>query len=910
METHCDRRHPRVNPTARFGRGGPAGRITDIVAQSRYTDLLRTTDTSPRTCSFPRSGCALRSQRPARRRLAAGLAAAGALAAGALPGCGTGSLAGSPLAAAINRNPTLARTLRCSPAAPSFADQPFADQPAPALPAVGPAHAVASSNESGGGVRPAGYQADRANCEPEAASRRSLDGLLKRVFEDDSRAYVGDPGPAETLTHATAIAEPAGRRLPAAEAISEAPMRVDSALSGGETDRREVWDLSLDRAIKLTLERTRVIRDAGQFGSDNNPLLSQPLAVVSVFDPAIQETGVGFNRGVEAALADFDAQFTTSYVATRDERIQNNPFVTGADAGDTLVTEDGQFRSSIAKPFATGGQATFSTEIDRGYDNVRAQLFPSDFNTNLVAQFRQPLLAGAGTRFNRIAGPNARNSRFLGVLDQGVLIARINGDQSIADFEREVRNLLREVERAYWDLATAYHSYDAEATAKAALLDIYRNVRVRSEEALTGGGTADLALALDQYRDAEFRTREARGELLTRELNLRRLMNLPVSDGRVIRPTEEPVTAQFNPDWRASLSGALVNRVELRRQKWQIKSLTLQLEAARNAARPQLDLVSGYRVNGFGDRLRGAGNIDIAGAEAAESALERLAQGDQTGWTLGVEFSMPVGLRAAKTQIQNVELRLAKARATLDAQEHEISHELANAFQEVARQYGQATTALARREAAAARVAAFDALRDTAQGDLDLLLRSEVSLAQAETQYWRSVYAYNQAIADVFHRQGTLLERDGVFLAEGDWRPEAYRDATREAWARANAISAPRLETDPAPFARPVPRPVPLPDPARPAPLAPVVPPAPDDAGGRLNNPGPAPAPIPLNGEALPIPDDRPDLSPPDDAAPKSGVPATDDRPTDGTGEPSPTPAPDDDRDRSPSEARRELPQL
>ena len=738
--------------------------------------------------------------RPVRRTVAAAFAAAGAVAVGVLPGCAATGLVGT--AAQIDT----------------------------------------AGEEFAAGVGRAG----------------------RALLDSDERAYLGDAGPAATLTSATKIDEPAWDRPPAPEAVSDEPPRVNTLGAGGNDRGRRVWDLSLDEAIKLTLERTRVVRDREQFASDNNPLLSAPLAIVSVFDPAIQETGVGFNRGVEAALADFDAEFTTSYIATRDERIQNNPFVVGRNAGDTLVTEDGRFQSSLSKNFATGGQAVFTSEIERNFSNVGAQLFPSAFNTGLSAQFRQPLLAGAGSRFNRIAGPNARNNRFLGNLDQGVLIARINNDQSIADFEREVRNLLRDVERAYWDLAAVYRAYDAEATAKAALLEIYRNVRVRSEEQLTGGGAGDLALALDQYRDAEFRTRDARAQLLTAELGLRRLMNLPVSDGRIIRPSEEPVTAQFDPDWRASLSGALVNRVELRRQKWEVTRLSLQLEAAHNAARPQLDLVSGYRVNGFGDQLIGDSDSVPGAGDVGDSSFDRLTDGDQTGWTLGFEFTLPVGLRAAKTQIRNLELRIAKAKATLDTQEHEISHELAAAFQELSRQYGQATTALARRQAAADRVAAFDALRDTAQGDLDLLLRSEVSLAQAETQYWRAVYAYNQAIADVFHRQGTLLERDGVFLAEGDWRPDAYRDATREAWARANAIPAPLLDADPEPFARPERPPVPLPIAG---PFADGVPPAPTPA------PTPAPAPLPTaNGfgpiepapAPLPIEDDGdlPELSP------------------------------------------------
>ena len=841
LEGHCPSRAEPVNRAA----GESAGRPAVPGEPIRARDPIRPTPPVPRAPAAP-----LPRPRPTRRTLAAALAAAGAAAAGTAPGCVSGDLLGGTTRAAVESGTRVANAAR------------GAADGVRRLAAAGPVD---------------GVRAGVARLAPPESVIELAEGISGTFADPDRRDYLGTPGPATTLTSSTGLAEPDYHPPPPPEAVSEAPLRVGPFGAVRDGLGRELWDLSLDEAIKLTLERTRVLRDGPQFGASTNPLLAAPLAVVSVFDPAIQETGVGFNRGVEAALADFDAQFTASFLNNRDERIQNNPFIVGRNAGSTLVTEDGQFRTALTKTFATGGTATFSQDVNRRFSNVNQQLFPSVFETTAEAQFRQPLLAGAGTRFNRIAGPNARNNRFLGNLDQGVLIARINTDQSIADFEREVRDLLREVERAYWDLGAAYHAYDAEATAKAALLDLYNNVRVRSEEQLTGGGAGEVALALDQYREAEFRTRDARANLLRSELSLRRLMNLPVSDGRVIRPSEEPVTAEFDPDWRASLSGALVNRVELRRQRWEVKRLGLQLEAARNAARPQLDVVSGYRVNGFGDELLGDG-----GRSGLDSAARNVADGDQTGWTLGFEFALPVGLRAAKTQIRNLELRIAKAKATLDTQEHEISHELAVAFQDVARQYGQATTALARRQAAVDRVAAFDALRDTAQGDLDLLLRSEVSVAQSETQYWQAVYAYNQAIADVFHRQGTLLERDGVFLAEGDWRPEAYRDATREAWARANAIPAPLLDADPEPFARPERPPVPLPvaapaagaggTVAAPPPPAPFPPAA---TGGEEDAPIAAPPPFPLPDESA-TPPDAPagaderegDAAPPDLAPP------------------------------------------
>ena len=93
-------------------------------------------------------------------------------------------------------------------------------------------------------------------------------------------------------------------------------------------------------------------------------------------------------------------------------------------------------------------------------NNVPAfqRLFGSVYTGNVQAQFTQPLLAGSGVEFNRIAGPINNNPQRVSGVSQGVVIARINNDISIADFEASVRNLLKDVEDLYWELALAYRS--------------------------------------------------------------------------------------------------------------------------------------------------------------------------------------------------------------------------------------------------------------------------------------------------------------------------------------------------------------------------------------------------------------------------------------------------------------------
>ena len=127
---------------------------------------------------------------------------------------------------------------------------------------------------------------------------------------------------------------------------------------------------------------------------------------------------------------------------------------------------------------------------------------------------------------------------------------------------------------------------------------------------------------------------------------------------------------------------------------------------------------------------------------------------------------------------------MAKARSVLAAQELEISHGLSQAFQQLDRWYRTARTNFNRRRAAEKRVQAVEAEYKVARTSLDLVLRAQTSLAQAEIAFFRSLMEYNKAIAEVHFRKGSLLEFNQVHLAEVDWDPRAYQDAMRRAWAR------------------------------------------------------------------------------------------------------------------------------
>jgi len=555
--------------------------------------------------------------------------------------------------------------------------------------------------------------------------------------------------------------------------------------------------ISLNECIRMALSNAAIVRDDQSFLSPGNPLLANPQRVTSIFDNAIQDTGflIG-NRGVEAALSDFDPVLTSNLQAGRTEDVQNTANI-GLGQGDVLAENSAQWQTRLEKNFAHSG--TFAVENNWSYNrNNQTRLFDSAYLGFVQAEYRQPLLAAAGTEFTRIAGPSAQNLRGVSGVSQGVMISRINADISQLDFEQSVTGLIRDVENRYWDLYLYLHLYHSEVMT-------FRDI-VKYSDLLAARAEAQDVVYQAQNRlyEADARIKGSLADVLQAENRLRRLLGLPLNDGQFLKPSDHPSEAQLVPAWDSTLTEALMHRPELRKQKFEIKSLELQLRAARNLNRPRLDLVSQYRVNGFGDTISSTSNDDDGVTEAGyKNALETLAQGNLTGWGAGVQFSMPLGLRIARAQVRNYELRLRKARKVLQVQEEEIARELNNAILEMDRWYllaeanaKRADVAVEYASTAEERVSNDDSRDPTSIGRV---LEAKITSRDADQNYLKSIVEYNKAVTELNFRKGGLLAANAVYLAEGEWNPEAYRQADERGEAINKALDNEFLEAVPEP---------------------------------------------------------------------------------------------------------------
>jgi hypothetical protein len=592
--------------------------------------------------------------------------------------------------------------------------------------------------------------------------------------------------------YATAIEYPTEAEASPSDPDLFAPPR--SLTSVEDAVRRPI---TLQEAIRLALENSKILVENQTFGSPANPLMSNPAAVASVYDTGIQETGFLFgNRGTEAALSDFDPLFTNNMQWGRTEDPQNSPNL-GLPSGASLVDETAQWQARLEKNLANSG--TVAVEHTWNYSqNNNTRLFPSAYTGFLGFEYRQPLLAGSGTEFTRIAGPLSQNLRGVSGVSQGVVISRINTDISLLDFEQSVSTTVRDVESKYWDFYLALQLYQSEIDTLTDITDYYHILRGRED-----AGDA-VSQAANRLYESDARVRGSLADVLKEEQLLRRLLGLPLNDGTFLVPADDPTEAELVPEWQSSLLEALANRPELRKQKWQIRSLELQLVAAKNVSRPRLDFVSQYRINGFGDNLTGEEDDDGLTDTGFASAYESLTQGDNTAWNLGFSFAMPVGLRLLRAQVRNYELRLRKAREALAMQEREVARELNDAMLEMQRWYALAETGARRANEndrlELAAVTRVKSERERRPESIGRALDAKISSREADQGYLRSVIEYNKAVTLLNFRKGMTLAANSILLAEGEWNPPAYEDARERGEAMSHALDNTHVMTEPPEF--------------------------------------------------------------------------------------------------------------
>ena len=513
------------------------------------------------------------------------------------------------------------------------------------------------------------------------------------------------------------------RSLPRARIpVSTAPSTVVDS-----PDRFQQVPLSLHDAISIALENAAVIR-----------LLSGVEANSSgrtIYDPAISATAIDEQR----SRFDPVVQALQSFNRVDQPQAAVNPLDPTDVSANGITSDDYRLDLDVRKQNRFGGTATLGVGANPTRFPTGTRILDRSNASSVELGYTHPLLQGAGRHVNQVP----------------IVLARIDAERSYFQLKESVQELVRGVIDGYWALVLA--RVDVWVREQQVAQSRFANERIASRFRADLDNAATLAQARLAYENFEATLIASRANALLRETALRNLLGLPVDATSQFVPVTVPSPNWITPDWEALVELAEQNRPDIIELKLILLADQHQLVRATNEAQPQLDALGLYRWNG----LEG---------ELPSGAAFRTDGGRFHDWTLGINFSVPVGLRQARAGLRRVELLLARDQQNLDQGMHRAVHRLAIVLRNQAQLQQQYER--------------FRRVRDAALYNLNAQTKnfqaeriSYINVLQAITDWGNAVNSeaqsllqYHTELANLERETGTILESHGVYFYEERYR--------------------------------------------------------------------------------------------------------------------------------------------
>jgi len=490
----------------------------------------------------------------------------------------------------------------------------------------------------------------------------------------------------------------------------------------------EVWHLSLDEAMRIALENAEVVRVlTGTSASSSGR---------TIYDPAIS------NSGIDRARATFDPTISVNNRFNRFDSPQ--AFIDPNDSSRTLidgtVSDDYDLRAALSKRTITGGTAEFGVNSNRGHTHVSPLPLNPSRNSTVNLGYTQPLFQGAGIDVNLAP----------------ILLARIDAERSFFQLKDSVQGLVGGVVDGYWNLVFARtdlwaREQQAEQTRK--------TVEIAKAKFQVGlADKADVAQTEAAYANFLVAVISSRSNVYQREAALRNLLGLPPTGNRKMIPVTPPVADKLTPAWAPLLQLAQQQRPDVIELKLILEADQQLLIEADNRALPRVDATMQYRWNG------------LEGTMPDRSVISSTT-GQFTGWTFGVNFSVPLGLRRERALLRERELVNLRDEANLRQALHSVSHQLADNLRSLDLAYASYEARKLARAASLENLKAQGALFTTGGllgRDVIILnvLQAITSWGDAVSAESQSLIEYNSQLVQLERNTGTILDTHGVRFYE------------------------------------------------------------------------------------------------------------------------------------------------
>ncbi len=504
------------------------------------------------------------------------------------------------------------------------------------------------------------------------------------------------------------------------------------------------WQLSLDEAIRIALENARVVR-----------MLAGLTVVASgqtIYDTAITNTTIDQAQATFDPVAKWNNTFsrTNTPTATFDPTNLQQSIITSTPT-DGYLSDVGLTKTNVLggqwsldwtqNPMRFAGSSSlFNPSLPNSglFPNLGFPLNPQDVSA-VTLSYTQPLLQGAGFRVNTAP----------------IVIARLNTEQSYFQYKDSVQELVRGVIEGYWGLVQARTDAWARDIQVQLSEETYKREQARLKAGFGDLGT--VAQARVTYNQFRANLIAADAAVLAREGAFRNLLGLPPNDNRRLVPVSAPTSRRLRPDWNELIRLAEERRPDIVELKIITEADRVHLVQAENQALPRLDMTALYRWNGLSGEM--PNGVPLA-----------TAPGQYTDWSVGINFSVPLGLRQGRALVREQKLMIARDQANVEQGLHAAIHQLASSLRDLDSAYDQYLAFKETREAADINVKAQDASFRTGGGPKNVIylnvLQALNDWGTAVSSEAQQLLNYNVTLANLERQTGTILETHGLVFYE------------------------------------------------------------------------------------------------------------------------------------------------
>jgi len=433
----------------------------------------------------------------------------------------------------------------------------------------------------------------------------------------------------------------------------------------------------------------------------------------------------------------FDWNLTSSLsIAKTEDASRGQNFPGGPFTSSETTTFNRYFTLGSTKAFGWGGNLSLNYAPTYRFSKGTVNGGPeSPFTTNpydgsFTATYTQSLLKNFGR--------DATESR--------LIVARKSAQAADLSFQLAIINLVANTESQYWDVVYAQRNLENKQQALALAQKQLKENQIRVQVGTLApievtSSEASVALREQDIIAAEAQLANAKDALI-RALypSSERPSGMELADAPSVKPLEM--------DEAAAEKLALTNRLELKSARLDLDSKQAIETAANNRTLPQLDAFASYNGNA-------ASQISSEGLAAVNKDLTK---GAYPGYTLGLQFSMPIQNRAARGNQAQARANRRQSEWTLRDLELGITLEVRQAFRNL--------------DASAKGVAAAEKTRFFREKDLEaeqkkfengmstnfLVLSKQNDLDTAKSSELQSQITYAKAVTALEKALGNLLE--------------------------------------------------------------------------------------------------------------------------------------------------------